>query len=390
MPRPLILTAASSALLLAACAGEANEPPPAAAASEIDLTLTPIAEGLEFPWGMAFLPDGDLLVTERDGRLRILRTGTLDPTPITGTPTDTYVDRQGGYLDVALHPGFAENRLIYLSYSRGTEEANTTAVVRGRLNEDATALEGLEDVFVADMPEKRGGLHFGSRLAFLNDGSLLITLGDGFRWMAESQSPANHFGTIVRVNDTGEPLPDNPFAGGEGGDAAVYSYGHRNVQGLAYDPARDIIYAHEHGPKGGDELNIIEAGTNYGWPEITYGVNYDGTIITTETEREGLAQPVVHWVPSIAPSGMVLYAGELYPGWQGDLFIGAMNGPDGQKLVRIDLDEAGAFVGVEDLLTEEGLAYRDVEQGPDGALYLATADLDGVIYRLDIAPGEES
>lgn len=375
--------------LAAACSGAADTAPAAETPTEFDLELTEVASGLEFPWGMAVLPSGDMLVTEREGRLRILRGGELDPEPITGVPGDILVERQGGLLDVALDPDFETNRLVYLSYAKGTSDSNATAVTRGRLNEDATALEGAEDILVAHTPQKTGGGHFGSRLDFMQDGTLLVTTGDGFRWMDEAQETDNHFGKILRINPDGTVPDDNPFAA-EGGPAAkIWTYGHRNVQGLYVDTVRDKVYAHEHGPKGGDELNIIEPGTNYGWPEITYGVNYDGTIITTETEKEGMAQPAMHWVPSIAPSGMVVYRGEAYPGWQGDIFIAALNGPAGMKLVRVDLDEAGNVVGREDLLTDEDKAYRDVEIGPDGKLYLAGNGLEAGIYRVDLVePGE--
>ncbi len=379
----LIATAAATAAFgLTACSGQADTTPDAAP-SAFELEMVSLVEGLEFPWGMAFLPSGEMLVTEREGRLRVIRDGQLDPEPVSGTPQDAYINGQGGYLDVILHPDFADNRLIYMSYAQGTDASNRTAVIRARLSEDARRLENAEQIFASDVPEKRGRAHFGSRLAFLNDGTLLVTLGDGFSWMDEAQNPANHFGKIVRLTEDGAPAPGNPDLGPDG-DPAVYSWGHRNVQGLVYDSAREIIYAHEHGPKGGDELNIITPGTNYGWPEITYGVNYDGTIITTETEKDGMAQPEMRWVPSIAPSGMVLYSGAYYPGWQGDLVIGAMNGPAGQKLVRIDLDADGQVIGREDLFADEGIPFRDVEQGPDGQLYLATAELDGRIFRLDI------
>ncbi|MEO0982132.1 MAG: PQQ-dependent sugar dehydrogenase [Pseudomonadota bacterium] len=372
---------AASALALTACNGGATTPE--ATSSGVAVALTPVAEGLEFPWGMVFLPNGDMLVTEREGRLRILRDGALDPTPIAGTP-EAYVARQGGYLGLALDPAFEENRLVYLAYSKGPADANGTAVVRGRLSEDAARLDDVEEIFLSSTRDTT--LHYGGRLQFLSDGTLIVTLGDGFRYMQEAQNVENTHGKIVRINSDGSVPADNPNAAAGGLAATVYSHGHRNVQGIAYDAETGALYAHEHGPKGGDELNLIEPGVNYGWPSITYGVNYDGTIITNDTEREGMAQPMVQWVPSIAPSGMALYTGEAYPGWTGDLFIGAMNGPRGQKLVRIDLED-GAVAGQEDLLADAGIAYRDVVQGPDGLLYLATADLDGTIYRLDIAPG---
>ncbi|MEM1106050.1 MAG: PQQ-dependent sugar dehydrogenase [Pseudomonadota bacterium] len=384
----MIRTAAalSCLTLAAACNVAADVPAPTPeVASDLSLTLTEVASGLEFPWGLAALPGGDLLVTEREGRLRILRGGALDAAPLGGLPEDIYVDRQGGLLDVALHPDFDTNRMVYLTYSQGDREANRTVVIRGALNSEATALEGVEEIFAAHMPEKTGGAHFGSRIAFLPDGALIVTTGDGYRWMDEAQVRESHFGKVLRMTDTGAPLPDNPFFD-EGGPAQhVWSLGHRNVQGLAFNPDAGLLYAHEHGPKGGDELNIIQAGTNYGWPEITYGVDYDGSIISPDTQAEGLAQPETYWVPSIAPSGMIYYTGDRYPAWQGDLLIGAMQGPAGRKLVRVDLDEAGQVIGREDLLVDAGEGYRDLEVASDGALYLATVEFDGKIYRLDLA-----
>jgi len=393
LPRPLPATLASllagtAMFALTACA-QAGDGNTGSDAAPTDFTpqLTEIATGLEWPWAMAFLPGGDMLVTEREGRVRLIRDGELVETPLSGTPEDAYIDRQGGYLDLELHPGFAENRLVYMTYSQGDRDANRTALLRARLSEDAMAFEDAEVIFTADMPDKRGGAHFGARIGFLNDGTMLVTLGDGFNWMDEAQNTSNHFGKVVRLTEDGAPAEGNPFGGDAGGDPAVFTYGHRNVQGLAYDAEREIIYAHEHGPKGGDELNLLTAGTNYGWPEISYGVNYDGSIITPDTRREGMAQPAIKWVPSIAPSGMALYGGSVYPGWQGDLFIGAMNGPAGRKLVRVDLDASGQPVGTEDLLadTGTGMGFRAVEEGPDGHLYLASNDLEGGIYRVDLA-----
>lgn len=374
-----IALAAASVLSLAACGGAVASGDENTDTTTSGLALETVTEGLEFPWSMAFLPSGEMLVTEREGRLRIVRDGALDPAPVSGTP-EAYVANQGGYLGLALDPAFDTNRLLYLAYSKGDDDANHTSVIRGRLSEDGASLSGVETIFEADAVKARG-VHFGGRLMFLPDGSLLVTLGDGFMHMDEAQSLENHFGKIVRIMPDGTTPEDNPFVGQEGAEPKIYTLGHRNVQGIVYDDETGTLYAHEHGPKGGDELNVIEPGTNYGWPEITYGVNYDGTIITNRTKKEGLAQPVEKWVPSIAPSGMTKYTGDQYPGWTGDLFIGAMNGPRGQKLVRIDLED-GAVIGQEDLLADEGYGYRDVAEGPDGYLYLATADLDGAILRL--------
>ncbi|MEM9739576.1 MAG: PQQ-dependent sugar dehydrogenase [Pseudomonadota bacterium] len=383
---PRAAAALSSLVCAVACAGATDLGPPTTESdSGISLELTEVATGLEFPWGMAALDNGDMLVTEREGRLRILRKGVLDPTPIIGLPDDIYVDRQGGLLDVALHPDFRANRIVYLSYSQGDSDSNRTVLIRGTLNDAATMLDSVEEIFAAHTPEKRGGAHFGSRILFLADGSLVTTTGDGYRWTDLAQDTSSHFGKVLRMTDTGEPLPDNPFFD-EGGPAAyVWTYGHRNIQGAAYNRETGILYAHEHGPKGGDELNIIKPATNYGWPEITYGVDYDGSIISSKTEMAGMAQPATYWVPSIAPSGMLFYTGDAYPAWKGDLLIGAMQGPAGRKLVRVDLDESGQVIGREDLLAEIGEGYRDLEIGSDGMLYLATIDIDGKIYRADIA-----
>ncbi|MEO0467535.1 MAG: PQQ-dependent sugar dehydrogenase [Pseudomonadota bacterium] len=382
----MIRTLAALTLIgsLTAC-GSASSTPPPEQATQADLTLTEIADGLAFPWGIAVLPNGDMLVTERDGQMRIVRDGILDETPIEGLPDDMLILRQGGLLDVELHPDFVSNRLVYFTYAEGTEDENLTVVARGALKENGTALVDVEDIFKSNVPGKNRGFHFGSRLVWLDDGSLLVGLGDGGGFRHEAQNTENQFGTIVRMTEDGGVPAGNPFDGQEGADPYVYTYGNRNVQGMVYDVERDRIYAHEHGPKGGDELNVIEAGTNYGWPVITYGENYDGSVISDETEADGMAQPAVKWVPSIAPSGMVVYRGDVYPGWDGDLLIGAMNGPEGQKLVRVDLDEAGDVVGVEDLFDGEGIPFRDVEVGIDGHVYLATAELDGRLFRLDVA-----
>ena len=371
--------------ILAACGSAADTPPPPAELTDVDLTLTTIADGLGNPWGMAFLPNGDLLVSEREGRLRLVRDGVLDEAPISGLPEDILVFRQGGLLDIELHPDFETNRLVYLTYAKGTEDNNSTAVARGTLSVDGRALEGLEDIFASNVPGKQNGFHFGSRLAWLDDGTLLVSLGDGGGFRHESQNTENQFGTIVRMTEDGAVPDGNPFSGVDDADPYIWTYGNRNVQGLVFDATRGRVYAHEHGPQGGDELNVIEPGTNYGWPAITYGVNYDDSIISEETEAEGMAQPAVKWVPSIAPSGMVVYNGEAHPGWNGDLLLGAMGGPDGRKLVRVDLNDAGDVLGVENLFTDEGISFRDVEVGPDGHVYLATVEPSSRILRVDIA-----
>lgn len=363
-------------LILSAC-GEPAAPPQApvtapaepGAVKSVSLELITPAEQ---PWGMAFLPDGGLLFTEKEGGLKFFAAAG-EATPVSGLP-DAYVEGQAGYLGLALDPDFASNRLVYVSLSTGTKAANSTAVVRGRLSDDNTALENVQQIFKAD--DRDTAYHYGSRLTFGGDGTLFVSLGEGFKYMADAQNPKNTHGTIVRINSDGTVPADNPFADGANGKPEVWSYGHRNVQGLYYDAATDTLWATEHGPRGGDELNIIKPGNNYGWPKITYGVNYDGTIITRETAAEGMVQPETYWVPSIAPAGLTMVTSDKYPGWEGDLFSGGMNGPDGLVLVRIDLQD-GKVAGKENLLKGE-LSIRDVVQGPDGYLYVAGKDFDGI------------
>lgn len=368
------------ALIAAACGGPAETTP--AATSTFDVALTPIVTEAEWPWGMAFLPNGDLLFTEKEGGLKFVAGGEGTPRPVAGLP-DAYVEGQAGYLGITLAPDFDTSRMVYIAYAKGDDGANATAVIRGRLSDDATTLEGVEEIFWADARDT--AYHYGARLQFANDGTLFVSLGEGFKYMKDSQDPSNTHGKIVRINADGSIPADNPFADGEAGKPSVWSYGHRNVQGLYYDAATGTLYETEHGPKGGDELNLVTPGTNYGWPEITYGVNYDGTIITTKTEAEGMAQPMTYWVPSIAPSGLVMLTSDVYPGWKGDLFTGGMNGPAGLELTRIDLED-GEVVGKESLFDGE-YAIRDVVQGPDGHLYVATKDFDG-IFRVDIVEAE--
>jgi len=356
---------------LAACSPPA-EPSAPIAVSETKVKLEPLVAA-EQPWGMAFLPDGGLLFTEKEGGLKFKAPGAA-PAPVTGLPP-ALTASQAGYLGIALDPDFAASRLVYVALSSGTAAANATAVVRGRLSDDHTALENVEEIFRGETRDTAA--HYGSRLAFANDGTLFITVGEGFSYRERAQDPKTVLGKIVRINPDGSIPGDNPFVDGTSGDPAVWSYGHRNAQGLYYDTVSGTLWETEHGPKGGDELNIITRGTNYGWPKITYGVDYDGTVITPDTEAEGMAQPETYWVPSIAPSGLTMVTSEVYPGWKGDLIAGGMNGPSGLVLVRIDL-EGGKVVGKEDLLRDTGFAFRDVVQGPDGYLYVATKDFDGI------------
>jgi glucose/arabinose dehydrogenase len=340
-----------------------------------------VVGGLSHPWAVAWLPDGTALVTERPGRLRLVRDGRLQREPITGLPP-SLAHGQGGLLDIAPHPDFVENRLIYFTLAEGTPDANRTALARARF--DGMALRDAEVIFRNAHP-KSGGQHFGSRIVWLPDNSLLMSIGDGgnppiaFQGQNirnQSQNPATHFGKVLRLRDDGSPHPQNPFRGRPDAAPEVWSLGHRNIQGMTRDPATGRIWANEHGSRGGDELNVVEGGRNYGWPEVTYSREYWGPRISSETSRPGIVQPVLVWTPSKAPSGLTFYTGNVYPGWKGNLFSGALKF---QQVRRIELD--GTRVVNEERLTI-GKRVRDVRQGPDGYLYLLTDESDGELLRL--------
>ena len=338
--------------------------------------LVKVTEGLEHPWGLAFLPDGRMLVTERPGRLRIVNDGWLVPDPVAGVP-EVWEDGQGGLLDVALHPGFAENGLVYLSYSSPDEDDDAaTAVARGRLVGDR--LEDVEEIYVA-LPRDDNGRHFGSRLVFA-DGYLFVTAGE--RGDADrAQDLSDPAGSVIRLHDDGRVPEDNPFVGIAGARPELYSVGHRNPQGMTLEAATGRIYAIEHGHKVGDELNLIEPGVNYGWPVITHGKSYMGFKIGEGTHKAGMAQPVHYWVPSISPSGLMIYDADRFPAWQGSFFAGALSG---ELLVRLEV--AGGRVVVEERMLEDlEERIRDVRQGPDGLIYLLTDHPDGMLLRLEPA-----
>ena len=340
-----------------------------------------LARGLDHPWGMAFLPsferDGRVLVTERPGRMRLLNTRNGTGSVLEGLPP---VDArgQGGLLDVVLHPQFADNAWVYWSYAEPDAlGGNSTAVARGRL--DGTRLRDVQVIF-RQAPKFASAYHFGSRLVFARDGRLFVTLGDRNARRDDAQVLSNHHGKIVRIEADGSVPRDNPFAGRADARPEIWSYGHRNVQGAALHPATGELWTHEYGPQGGDEVNVAEAGKNYGWPVITYGAEYgSGRKIGEGTHREGMEQPLTHWVPSIAPSGMAFVTGNRYAGWQGSLVVGALRG---QLLVRLQL-EGRKVVRQERLLTGLGERIRDVRQGPDGWLYLLTDSDEGRLLRLD-------
>jgi aldose sugar dehydrogenase len=357
--------------------------------AEHDYRVVTVVDGLEHPWGMAFLPDGDLLVTERPGRLRIVRGGVLLPEAVPGLP-EIRVGGQGGLLDVVLHPQFETNRLIYLSYSKPNDDGSqgTTAVARARFENDR--LTNVEEIFEA-VAWTQGGGHHGSRLAFDRDGYLFVTIGDrqapprGDLESHPAQDLTNHYGTTVRIHDDGRVPADNPFVGRSDALAEIWSYGHRNAQGMAVHPETNEVWQNEHGPMGGDELNLIRPGLNYGWPVIGHGVNYrTGSIIHEATHREGMEQPVHFWTPSIAASGLLIYTGDAFPRWRGDFFTGGLAG---QQLSRIVMD--GHNVLDDETLVRRMGRIRDVRQGPDGFIYLAIDDRGGEltpIVRLEPAP----
>ncbi len=338
-----------------------------------------VVKGLEHPWGLAFLPDGRMLVTERPGRLRIVaKDGRLDPQPVTGLPSNVAAHGQGGLLDVALHPKFIENGLVYLSFAGRGEGGYGTEVARGRLA--GNRLEIVE-VLYRQMPKSNTGLHFGSRLVFDRAGFLYITQGDRGD-MARAQKPEDHAGSVIRLHDDGRVPADNPFVGKPGWKPEKFTLGNRNMQGATLHPQTGMLWTNEHGPQGGDEVNIIRPGVNYGWPVITYGVNYGiGTKIGEGTAKPGMAQPLHYWVPSIAPSGMAFYTGDKFPKWKGDVFVGSLKF---SLLVRLRLD--GEKVVKEERMLEGALGrIRDVRSGPDGFIYLLTDERDGMIARLEPA-----
>ncbi len=354
--------------------------------SEGGFRAVTLVRGLEHPWGLAWLPDGDLLVTERPGRLRRVHRGRLVPDPIAGVP-GVFASGQGGLLDVSLHPLFEENRLVYFTYAHGTSDANRTRVARAVFTGEA--IENWEVIFEAT-PAKSGSQHFGSRLLWLPDGTLLVSVGDGGNppvrlegdWVRrQAQKLGSHLGKTLRLSDDGSIPGDNPFSGTDGAEPAVWTYGHRNIQGLAYDPLRATVWASEHGALGGDELNAISGGKNYGWPEATYSREYFGGFeISPHTAKAGMADPIAAWMTAIAPSGLTVYTGERFPRWRGDVFAGGLKSQD---IRRIDLDDAGRVTGQSALRIGERV--RDVRQGPDGLLYVLTDESDGSLIRLEPA-----
>ena len=370
-------SAAALALILAqpACA---SDQPPTADTELGKVRIVTVAEGLEHPWGVAFLPDGRALVTERPGRLRIVGADGKLGAPLEGVPAVSATG-QGGLLDVQLDPDFARNRLVYLSYAEPREGGNGTAVARGTLGE--RGLDGVQVIFRQDVTIN-GRHHFGSRLVFDRGGRLFVTLGDRNSERARAQTLDSHIGKVVRIERDGKVPADNPFVGRADAKPEIWSYGHRNVQGAALHPVTGELWTNEHGPRGGDELNRTLAGLNYGWPKVTYGVEYSGKTISESATAPGIEPPVHYWVPSIATSGMLFYTGTRFPKWKGNAFVGGLAS---QQLSRLEMD--GNKVVREEVLLKGVLnqRVRDVEQGPDGFIYLLTDEDNGKLLRLEPA-----
>ncbi|MDH4396657.1 MAG: PQQ-dependent sugar dehydrogenase [Limnobacter sp.] len=334
-----------------------------------------VAEGLRNPWSIAFLPDGRALVTEREGRLRLIQSdGKLQAATLAGVPA-VYSSGQAGLFDVLVASNFAQTQEIFLSYACGTRSANFTCIARGKLS--AQGLQDVKEIFRSQV-EKSGNAHYGGRMVLLPDNTLVLTLGDGFDYREQAQNLSNHFGKLVRINTDGTVPKDNPFTSRKDHKPEIYSYGHRNPQGLAYDAKNNRLIEHEHGPRGGDEINIIKPGSNYGWPLATYGIDYNGAKISPYTEREGTVQPAMYWTPSIAASGITVYDGDLFPKWKGNLLVGALAA---KQVKRVVLDGNKA-TEVESLFKELNERIRDVRTGPGGAIYLLTDSSNGRVLKV--------
>ena len=355
-----------------------------------DFRVVTVADGLDHPWSMAWLPSGELLIVERPGRLRVVHDGVLDPEPVSGWPAVYRDEGQGGFMDILPHPDFAENRWLYLSYGKPNDDGSegTTTVVRGRW--DDGAVTDVEEIFESTAWHGNNN-HFSGRMAFGLDGYLYLTVGDRmFEPNMMAEHPAldvtNHMGTIVRLHDDGRVPDDNPFVGRGDALPEIWSYGHRNLQGLAVDPGTGDVWSNEHGPRGGDELNLIAGGGNYGWPVVSHGINYDGTAYTLEASGDGVESPRFVWTPSIGISGMMIYRGDAFPWWRGSAFAGGMVG---EQLARVILEGTDAL-GVETLLEGELGRIRDVREGPDGLIYLALEHAEELtaVVRLEPVPSD--
>jgi len=359
---------------LTACSPEKKEEKNTAAihSEKQDFLIDTITAELKNPWGIAFLPDGRTLITERAGEIRIVKDGKLLEEKIQGLPSPIYVKGQSGLLDIVLHPDYANNGWIYFSYSKQLADSGGTVIARAKI--EGNNLTNLEELFSVQ-PLTSSEVHFGSRIAFDGKGYMFFTSGERGK-KENAQDLGNHLGKVLRLHDDGKVPTDNPFVNTPGAKPEIWSYGHRNLQGLYYDKAAGILWEHEHGPRGGDELNIVEKGKNYGWPVITYGINYDSTIITDLKEKEGMEQPVRYWVPSIAPCGLTMVTSDKYPNWKGNLLVGALSH---QLIARVEVADK-KFVAEERLIEKIG-RVRAVVESPDGYIYVATEN-PGKLLRL--------
>lgn len=335
-----------------------------------------IAQGLNFPWSLAFLPNGDLLVTERTGQIRVVSQGKLSK-PLSGLPKNVYAKGQGGMLDVVLHPNYATNGWLYLSYSVGSDEQNALQVMRAKLSHNQL---NQQQVLFTVSPFKDTPVHFAGRMAFLPDNTLLVTSGDGFDYREDAQRLNNQLGKVLRMNDDGSIPSNNPFLSEDSTLLSnyVFTYGHRNAQGILFDSKRGVVFSNEHGPDGGDELNVIQAGVNYGWPVITYGRDYIGGRISPFVEYPNMQQPIVNWTPSIAPSGMAVHEGEMFKALNGDLLVSVLK----FKEVRWLKMQGMKVVAQKSLFKELGQRIRDVRVHADGSIYLLTDSEQGQILRV--------
>ncbi len=367
--------AIAGALLIAACAGGSTRgtAPVPAEAGRIFVVDT-VANDLRNPWSLAFLPDGGMIVTEKYGGIRHYPKGSLEYREVAGVPPSLQ-KADGGLLDIALDPRFSENRLVYLAFVEGDSAANHTALFRARLDGDRLA-DGR--VIFRASPDKVGTGHPGGRIVFLPDETLLLTIGDGYDFRDQAQNLGSPLGKIVRLDREGSPPADNPFVDRTDALPTIFSYGHRNSQGLLLDPRDGTVWEHEHGPKGGDEINRLQSGLNYGWPRTSFGVDYSGELISKEQTAKDIEPPVLVWVPSIAPSGFALYLGDAFPDWKGDFFVGGL----AEKSLRRIRVREGEVVLQEVLLRDLEARVRDVRNGPDECLYLVIDDAKGSVLRL--------
>lgn len=342
--------------------------------SKVPVRVEVLAGNLNHPASIAFLPGGGALIAERNGNLQLLG-GDGALSPVEGVPS-VFHSSQAGLFEVRLHPDFETNRLLFLTYAFGDAKQNGTRLARARL--EGTRLLDVTPIYTAS-PLKRGAVHYGGRMAFLPDGSLILSVGDGFDYRERAQKLDSPLGKLLRIDTNGTAPAGNPFANNEQAQAAIWSIGHRNPQGLAYDPVRRILFEHEHGPRGGDEVNVIRRGENYGWPIATRGLDYSGATISPFRDYPGMQAPLVGWTPSIAPSGLAIYRGAMFPEWEGSLLVGALAG---QQVRIVHLSPAGAALSQEALLRSLGARIREVAVAPDGSIWVATDSDTGQILRL--------